>query len=328
MRRPWRPRAVGIRSIAAVLAIAAVLVIAACTGQGQVGPTDTAAIATAPEATAGGSAGVTTGPAIPVLGTENFYADLLTRVGGSRVSATSLLNDPNADPHAFDASPRAATAVSDARLVVVNGIGYDDFMQRLLGASGRRDRVVINVQDLLGLSGDVNAHVWYDPRTMPRVADAVADALSRLEPQNSAYFVSQKAGYLATLKPFSDKVAALKAKYSGTPIACTEPVAEYLTDAIGLTVLTPKSFQEAIEQGVDPSPADVAAERDLLTKKKVKALLYNSQVTSPLTDDIRDLAVRSGVPVVGVAETTPPSFKAYPDWMLAQLDALERALGG
>jgi len=306
------------------------LALEACTAPAATpagSPTTPPTPTTAPSTGAASISPVNSGPAIAALGTENFYADLIGQIGGPRVSASSLLNDPNADPHEFEASPKAAAAVADAKLVVVNGIGYDDFMQKLLGASTKPDRVVINVQELLGLKADVNAHIWYDPATMPRVADAVTAALSKLDPQNAAYFAAQKAKYLAAFKPINDKIAQLKAKYTGAPVAFTEPVAEYLTEAIGLKVLTPPGFQEAIEQGTEPSPADVAAERDLLTGKKVKVLLYNSQVTSPLTQDIQDLARKNGVPVVGVAETIPPSFKTFQDWMLAQLQELEQALG-
>jgi len=263
---------------------------------------------------------------IQVLGTENFYADLLAQIGGARVSASSILNDPSADPHEYEASPAAAKLVADSKLVIVNGIGYDDFIQKLLGASTKPDRVVINVQEILGVKDDVNVHVWYDPATMPKVADAATAALARLEPQNAAYFADQKVKYLATLKPVNDRIAALRTKYAGTPIAFTENVAGYLTDAIGLKVLTPPAFMEAIESGTDPGPADVAAERDLITGRKVKALLYNAQVTSPLTQQIRDLAVKSNVPVVAVAETIPASFKTFQEWQLAQLDELEKAL--
>ena len=268
----------------------------------------------------------TGGAPIAVLGAENFYGDLLAQIGGTRVTASSILSDPSADPHEYEASPAAAKLVADAKLVIVNGIGYDDFMQKLLGASTKPDRIVIDVQDILGLKDDVNVHVWYDPSTMPKVAEAVAAALTKLDPQNAAYFSDQKVKYLAGLKPVTDKIAALKGKYAGAPIAFTENVAGYLTDAIGLLVLTPPAFMEAIESGTDPAPADVAAERDLLTARKVKALLYNSQVTSPLTEQIRELAIANDVAVVPVAETIPPSFKTFGEWQLAQLDELERAL--
>ncbi len=301
------------------------LTLSACGGPGTSGGTP-------PPVAIGSSAGasvapVNSGPALVVLGTENFYADLLRQIGGPRVAATSLLDDPNTDPHAFEANPKAAAAVADARLVIVNGIGYDGFIQKLLGASTKPDRIVITVQELLGLKDDVNAHIWYDPGTMPKVADAVAAALAKLDPQNASYFAAQKASYLAAFRPIDEQIAQLKANYAGAPVAFTEPVAEYLTDAIGLRVLTPKSFQEAVEQGIEPSPADVAAVRDLLTGKKVKVLLYNNQVTSPLTQNIQDLARKHGVPVVGVAETIPPNFRTFQEWMLAQLHDLGQALG-
>jgi zinc/manganese transport system substrate-binding protein len=302
--------------------LATVALVVACT---QPAP----AAAPAPAATATGSAAAApfdSGPALAVLGTENFYADLLRQIGGPRVLPSSLLNDPNADPHEFEASPKAAAAVADAKLVIVNGLGYDDWMQKLLAASNKPDRVVINVQTLLGLKDGVNAHIWYEPGTMPKVADAAAAALAKLDPRNATYFAAQRATYVASFQPLNDRIAALKARHTGAPVAFTEPVAEYLTDAIGLKVLTPRPFMEAVEQGVDPAPADVAAERDLLTAKKVKVLLYNGQVTSPLTKDIQDLAVKNGIPVVGVAETIPPAFNTFQDWMLGQLDALANAL--
>jgi zinc/manganese transport system substrate-binding protein len=304
----------------------AVLALGACSApvstSPSTSPTATASAAPSPIS----AAPVNSGPAIPVLGTENFYADLLAQIGGPRVTASSILNDPSADPHEYEESPATAKLVADSKLVIVNGIGYDGFMQKLLGASTKPDRVVINVQDILGVKDDVNVHVWYDPATMPKVADAATTALAKLDPQNAAYFTAQKAKYLDALKPVNDKIASLKAKYAGAPIAFTENVAGYLTDAIGLKVLTPPSFMEAIESGTDPAPADVAAERDLITGHKVKALLYNSQVTSPLTEQIRGLAIKNNVPVVPVAETIPPSLKTFQEWQLAQLNDLEKAL--
>jgi len=269
---------------------------------------------------------VNSGPPIAALGTTNFYEDLLRQIGGPRVAATSILNDPSSDPHDFEATPSTAVAVADAKFVVVNGIGYDDFMEKLLKASTQPHRIVITVQDLLALEDDVNPHVWYDPATMHKLADAVTAQLSKLDPQNAPYFAAQKAKYVSALRPIDDKVAQLKARYAGMPVAFTEPVAEYLTDAIGLKVLTPPGFVEAVEQGIDPSPQDVADQIDLITGRKVKALLYNTQVTTPLTKSIQDLARSYNIPVVSVTETIPPAYKTYQEWMLAQLRDLERAL--
>jgi zinc/manganese transport system substrate-binding protein len=309
----------GVRRLSLLL----VVIVSACGGPSTT-PTSAPAGSAGNAAASGGPVGF--GPPLAVLGTENFYADLLTQIGGERVTATSLLNDPNADPHAFESSPQDAALVADAKLVIVNGLGYDAFMDRLIAVSERPDRVVINVQQLLGLADDVNVHIWYDPATMPKVAAAAADALARLDPPNAAYYASREQAYLAALKPIDDKVAQLKASYAGSPIAFTEDVAGYLTNQIGLVVKTPVGFMKAVEEGTDPAPVDVASERDLFTGKVVKALLYNSQVTSPTTARIHDLAQQNGIPIVGVAETIPAAFHTYQEWQLAQLADLEHAL--
>jgi zinc/manganese transport system substrate-binding protein len=263
---------------------------------------------------------------LAVLGTENFYADLLAQIGGPHVRAASLLNDPNADPHAFETNPQDAALVADARIVIVNGIGYDDFMQQLLGAAPDPSRVVIDVQQLLGVADDVNVHIWYDPATMPKVAQAATAALSQLDPADAPYYQANEQAYVSSLQPLTAEIALLKTRYSGAPIAFTEPVAGYVAAAVGLRVLTPEGFQKAIEEGTDPAPADVAAEEDLLTGRKVKVLIYNSQVTTPITQRMRDLAVADGIPVVGVSETMPPAYAHYAAWQLAQLQALQAAL--
>ncbi len=308
------------------LAFSLALVLSACGPAASPGPATSGSKPPSTTGPGGSGAPVDPGPPIAVVGTENFYADLLTQIGGSRVSAASLLDDPNADPHAFETSPRDAALVADAKLVIVNGLGYDSFVDKLLGASNRPDRVVINVQQVLGVADDVNVHVWYDPATMPKVAAAATDALSRLEPQHAAYFADRERAYLATLKPIGDKIAGLKATYAGRPIAFTEDVAGYLTAKIGLDLKSPVGFMKAVEEGTDPPPVDVATELDLITHNAVKVLVYNSQVTTPITVQIHDLAQQDGIPIVGVAETIPPAYHTYAEWQLGQLDELARAL--
>jgi zinc/manganese transport system substrate-binding protein len=308
-------------NLAGVTLLGTIVGLAACGGSGAT----TSAAPTPP--ILGGPTPAGDAAPIPVLGTENFYADLLGQIGGARVSTSSLLNDPNADPHAFESSPQAAVVVADARLVIMNGLGYDAFMDKLLSASPSPNRQVIDVQQLLGIADGANAHVWYDPATMPRVAAAVAGALAAIDPANAFFFSAREALYLDSLKPLTAKIAEMKTRFSGAPVAFTEPVAGYLASAIGLQVLTPEGFQKSIEDGTDPAPADVAAESDLLTGKKVRVLFYNSQVTSPITSQMHDLAVANGIPVVGVAETIPAAYSDFVSWQLAQLTQLEQALG-
>lgn len=271
-------------------------------------------------------AGVSDGKIHAVAG-ENFYGDLVSRVGGDLVSVSSILSDPNVDPHSYESSLQNAQAIADATLVVENGLGYDAFVDNLVGASPRSDRKVVNAQHLLGLGDGVNPHIWYDPDTMPKVARAVADALEGLAPASKPTFEANLKSYLDSLAPLTAKIAEIKVRYPATPVAYTEPVPGYLLAALAFRVLTPAGFARSIEGGTDPAPADVAAESDLLTGHQAKLLLYNSQATSPVTESIKSLASRSGVPVVGVSETMPAA-RSFVDWQLGQLNAIEAALGG
>jgi zinc/manganese transport system substrate-binding protein len=272
-----------------------------------------------------GSGGDSTDGKIGVVAGENFYGDLVSRIGGDLVSVTSILSDPAVDPHTYESSPRNAQAVADAVLVVKNGLGYDAFLDRLLAASPRSDRKVIDVGELLRLADGVNPHVWYDPATMPKVARAVADALEELAPSSKTVIEANLKTYVDSFVPLAAKIAEIKAGYPAAPVASTEPVADYLVAALGFRSLTPEGFARSIENGTDPAPADVAAEQDLLTHHKVKLLLYNSQATSPVTESIKAVANQSGVPVVGMSELMPAS-PTFVDWQLAQLVAIESAL--
>src|SRR3954464_12263682 len=110
------------------------------------------------------------GPApgtIPVVASTDVYGALVQAGGRDRVAVTSLIDDPAVDPHSYEAPPAAAAAVARARLVVVNGGGYDDFASRLATAP---DATLIDVVQLSGLTappgGELNEHVWYSLPTM------------------------------------------------------------------------------------------------------------------------------------------------------------------
>jgi zinc/manganese transport system substrate-binding protein len=263
--------------------------------------------------------------AITVTGTENFYADVLHQLGGSKLKIYSFLSDPNADPHQYESNASGARAVADSRLVIENGLGYDSFMDKLLKASPRSDRVVINVQQLVGAKDGDNVHLWYDPTVMPRVAKATTDALAKLDSANASTYAGNLAKVTASLTPINEEAATLQQRFRGAPIAFTEPVFGYMANAIGLTVKSPEEFMKAVEEGNDPPSQAVAQEQDLITKRQVKVLMYNSQVITKVTSNIKNLAVQNGVPVVGVAETAPPG-KSFQGWQLGTLKELEGAL--
>ena len=263
--------------------------------------------------------------AMTVSAGENFYGDLLHQLGGSRLRVYAFLSNPNADPHQYETNTGNAQAVADSRLVVVNGLGYDAFMERLLQASPRPGRVVIRVQQVAGAADGANPHLWYDPGVMPPVARAVAAALAGLDPAGSTLYAANLAAFLGALAPIADRIAGLRTRFLGTPVAFTEPVYGYAAAALGLTVRSPVPFMKAVEEGNDPPTRAVAEEENLLTRHLVKVLLYNSQVVTPITSALRELARRSGVPVVGISETEPVG-RTYQQWQLDALDALDAAL--
>ena len=237
------------------------------------------------------------------------------------------MSNPNTDPHTFEASAAVAREVGSAQLVVQNGVGYDTFMNTIENAAPNSDRKVINVQKLLGLPDSTpNPHLWYNPTTMPKVADAIAGDLSAMQPSHAAYFQANAKAFIASLTAWNDAIASFKAAYPGTPVATTEPVADYMLQAVGADNLTPWTFQADIMNGVDPSPQNVAVQKRLFTEHKVKVFLYNQQVTDALTQSFITLAQQNDIPVVGVYETMPVPGYDYQTWMLAEVQDLRKAV--
>jgi len=264
---------------------------------------------------------------IPVVAAENQYGNVAAQVGGEYVHVTSVEDNPNTDPHTYEVSPGVAQAVSAARLVVQNGVGYDDYMTKIESASPGPNRTVINVQHLLGLpDGTPNPHLWYSPTTMPKVADTLANDLAAVEPSHAGYFRDNAARFIESLHPWSQAIAHFKAAHPNTEVATTEPVADYMLEAAGTHNLTPFALQADVMNGVDPSPQDVSFETGLLTRHKVAVLVYNQQVTDALTQSFISAATRAGIPIVGVYETMPVPGYDYQSWMLAEMQALQRAV--
>jgi len=269
----------------------------------------------------------TTGGAIVAVGAENEYANVISQIGGKYVHVTAILSNPNTDPHTFESSPSVSQAVSAARLVVQNGVGYDSWMNKIEAAAPNSTRKVIDVQALLHLPDSTpNPHLWYAPATMPAVARAIAAGLSSLLPAHAAAFRANLARFNASLRPWYQALARFKATYPGTPVATTEPVGDYMLQAAGTRNLTPFRFQADVMNGVDPSPQDVSLENSLFSGHKVKVFLYNQQVTDSLTQSFLGLAREHGIPVVGLYETMPTPGYTYQSWMLAEVRALEKAV--
>jgi zinc/manganese transport system substrate-binding protein len=263
---------------------------------------------------------------IAVVAAENFYGDIARQIGGDRISVTSIMTNPDQDPHLFETTPGIVRQLAGAQIVILNGANYDPWMEKLLAAAPRPGRTVIGAAQLVGRNPGDNPHLWYDPATMPAVANALAAALTKADSAHALDYAARLKTTLSGLARITQRVAQLKSKHGGAAVTATEPVFGPMAEALGLTMRNQR-FQLAMMNDTEPSARDVAAFENDLKERKVKLLIYNSQVSEKLTERLRDIAIRAKVPVVGVTETMPANV-SFQDWVLGELDAVDKALSG
>lgn len=281
--------------------------------------------------TACGSSSGSGPKALSVVASTNVWAAVASAVttGVAGVSVSSLITDPGADPHSYDATPSDAATVSDAQLVVYNGGGYDPFVSDVLESQHPDAATIeaVSVRDGLGEQADENEHVWYDVPTVVAVAGRVADQLGSLDPDHAAQFTTNAAAFREATATITARTDAIRSVRAGTEIVQTEPVAHYLLAAAGLVDATPEEFTSAIEEETDPPAAAVGEATDLVTSGRAKALVYNTQAESPVTQALRSGAEARGVPVVDVTETLPSRDVGYVGWLGGEAGALAAAVG-
>jgi len=263
---------------------------------------------------------------IAVVAAENFYGDIARQVGGDRVAVVSIMSNPDQDPHLFETTPAVVRQLANAQVAILNGANYDPWMDKLLAAAPRAGRIVINAAQLTGRKSGDNPHVWYDPATMPAMATALAGELSKLDSAHAPDYAARLTATLASLARIAQRIAQLKTKHAGTAVTATEPIFGLMVDALGLTMRNQR-FQLAMMNDTEPSARDVAALELDLKEHKVKALIYNSQVSEKLTERMRTIAGAAKVPVIAVTETMPAHI-SFQDWVLGELDAVDKALSG
>jgi len=262
---------------------------------------------------------------LKIVAAENFYGGVTRQITEDSATVTSILTNPNQDPHEFTTNASTAKSVANADIVIYSGINYDPWIDKLLGIAGKPNRVVIKVADLIGAKDGDNPHIWYDPRTMPALGTKLVEVLSKLDPAQAGVFQKRLDDFNASMKPELDKIAAIKAASAGLEVTATEPVFGYMSDALGFKMLN-YDFQIRIMNDAEPGVDQTAAFEKSLTSKTAKILFYNSQVIDPTTERIQNIAKKSGVPIVGVTETQPPDQKSYVGWMLHELDGVQAAL--
>jgi len=267
------------------------------------------------------------GGPVQVVAAENFWGSIAAQVGGSHVHVTSIIVDPNADPHSYEPTTADARTVVQAQYVIINGAGYDPWADKLLQANPASKRKELNVADFNGKHEGDNPHMWYNPDYVTAVANKIRDDLKVIDPADAAAFDQSVQTFLTTgLKQYHDLIAAIKAKYSGTPVGATESIFSYLAPALGLKLITPYSYLKAVSEGQDISAADEATVEQQIKQKQVKVLIYNSQNTPNNIQALINLAKANHIPVATITETLTPATASFQDWQSAQLQGIQSAL--
>jgi zinc/manganese transport system substrate-binding protein len=265
---------------------------------------------------------------INVVAAENFWGSIAQQLGGSHARVLSLVSDPNADPHEFESSAASARAVAVADYVIENGAGYDDWMTRLMAASPSPRRRVLSIGNLVGKRPGDNPHLWYSPAYVSAAENRIEADLKALDPRDAAYFTARREATDAAFTRVRGLLAQIRRQSAGRRVAATETIAVYLTRYLGLRLISPPAFMTAISEGNEPPAASLAQFERQLAGRQVRALIYNEQTATAITTSMRELAERSGIPVVGITETIQPPQQSFQRWYGRELATLGRALMG
>ena len=268
---------------------------------------------------------------INAVAAENFWGNLLSQLGGSHVRVTSIVTDPNTDPHEYQANDSDAKAIAAAQYVVCNNVGYDDWATQLIAADGDTNQIVLNVGDSLGVSvtGGIvtgNPHLWYNPAYVNQTVAWMYHNLTAIAPGLTGYFTEQYHNLTASLASLYSRATQIKASFAGTEVASTESIFVYLANATDLDLVSPPAFMEAVAEGNDPPDSSVVDFESQLESGNVKVLVYNLQTVTPITTTMKQIAAQYNVTTMFVTETIQPPDVSFQDWMLGELDALQNAL--
>lgn len=257
---------------------------------------------------------------------ENFWGSIAAQLGGVHVHVTSIVSNPNADPHEYESNTADARAFAQANYVILNGAGYDSWGRKLLDANPVRGRKLLNIGELLGKKGGDNPHLWYSPDYVEEVAKQITKDYQSLDPQDAQYFSEQRVAFEKALLAYHQLIASIKQSYTGTKIGSTESIFVYMANVLGLDLISPPAFMNAVAEGNDPPAQAVAEFQQQISQRQIAVLVYNDQTTTVVTTNIRQLAAGHGIPSVGVSETVEPPDATFQDWQVKQLLALQNAL--
>jgi zinc/manganese transport system substrate-binding protein len=264
---------------------------------------------------------------LEVVAAENFWGSIAAQLGGDRVRVTSIITNPATDPHDYEPTSVDARTMAGAKLAIVNGIGYDGWAAKLLDANPVQGRIVLDVGDLVGVKAGGNPHRWYSPANVEQVIRAIVADYSKLDPQNARYYEQQQARFESRgLARYKRLLATIRHRFHGVPVGASESIFAPLAQALGLRLLTPARFLDAISEGTDPTAADLTTIDSQIASRQIKVWVYNSQNSTPDVKRITDAARKRHIPITTITETLSPASATFQAWQSQQLEALQRAL--
>jgi len=262
-----------------------------------------------------------------VVAAENFWGSITAQIAGPDAPVTSIVTKPDADPHDYEPTPSDARAFAGARLVIDNGIGYDPWAQRLLDADPGHGRVVLDVGKLLGVPDGGNPHRWYSRAEVGTFITQVTADLAHIDPAHSAAYARRAHGLVTHGFAALDRgIARIKQRFAGSPIGASESIVSLWADTLGLKLLTPTSFVDAVSEGNEPTASDKATIDAQIANHAIKVFVYNEQNATPDVRRLVDAAHRARIPVVTITETLVPETARFQDWQAREVDELYRAL--
>ena len=262
---------------------------------------------------------------VKVLAVENFYGNLAQQIGGQCATVTTILSDPDADPHEFQPAASDVKAYQGAQLVIEDGLGYDDFSDKILATMSQRPALV-RMGDVLGLQTGSNPHVWYSVGYVDTMTGAILSDLKQLNPGAASYYDSQFNFLQQAMGPYKSLIGQINAQYPNFAVGSTESIFVDMAYSLGANLISPPEFMTAIAEGNDPTARDVATFQDQIKSHKIKVLMYNTQTVTDLTEQLKQLARDNGVPIVGISETMPLGAQSFQGWQATQLQTLLNTL--
>jgi zinc/manganese transport system substrate-binding protein len=264
---------------------------------------------------------------IDVVAAENFWGSIAAQLGGGKASVRSIIVNPATDPHSYQPSAQDARTVAGASMVIVNGVGYDDWAQQLLQASPLAGRVVLNVGDLLGLESGANPHRWYFPADVRAVVAEIVADYDRLDPRDTSYFARRRRLFETVgLARYDALRREIRVRYSGVAVGYSESIFQGLGEDLGLELLTPYSFVKAIAEGTDVTAGDKERVDAQAREHQIRIWVYNSQNVTPDVQRVNQIVRDEHIPIATVTETLSPASATFEQWQVAELEGLIRAL--